>query len=224
MAADLERRKQVRRDEYYMRVAETVETGADCLGSNVGAVIVLENRIISTGYNGTPTGFGNCKQNGCVRCLDSWLFKQGRKDEMSDPTHVSGAALDRCICVHAEQNAIVTAARFGIRVQDATLYTTQSPCFGCLKESLQAGISRIVYKSWYPAKYNPVLERQYWALVGHLTEGDTARFEALGGTPPTTMPERQPDPYEDRDEDLPGLDPADIASALQADATSESDS
>lgn len=115
MAADLERRKQVRRDEYYMRVAETVETGADCLGSNVGAVIVLENRIISTGYNGTPTGFGNCKQNGCVRCLDSWLFKQGRKDEMSDPTHVSGAALDRCICVHAEQNAIVTAARFGIR-------------------------------------------------------------------------------------------------------------
>jgi dCMP deaminase len=224
MAADLERRKQVRHDRYYMRVAKTVETGADCLGSNVGAVIVLENRIISTGYNGTPTGFGNCKQGGCVRCLDSSLFKQGRQDEMSDPTHVSGAALDRCICVHAEQNAIVTAARFGIRVQDATFYTTQSPCFGCLKESLQAGIQRIVYRSWYAAKYNRALEEQYKALVQHLTEGDKVRFEALGCEPATVMPKGQPDPYEDRDEDLPGLDPADIASALQSDATSESDS
>lgn len=178
MAADLERRKQVRRDEYYMRVAETVETGADCLGSNVGAVIVLENRIISTGYNGTPTGFGNCKQNGCVRCLDSWLFKQGREDEMSDPTHVS-VALDRCICVHAEQNAIVTAARFGIRVQDATLYTTQSPCFGCLKESLQAGISRIRVQELVSSQVQP---RSGKAVLGVGGAPDGGRHGAVRGS------------------------------------------
>ena len=70
---------------------------------------------------------------------------------MSDRGHVSGQALDRCICVHAEQNAIITAARFGIEVQESTLYTTQSPCFGCLKESLQAGLRRVVYAHEYQA-------------------------------------------------------------------------
>ena len=210
----LERRKQVQRDDYYMRVARTVETGADCLGSKVGAVVVLENRIISTGYNGTPTEFGNCEQGGCVRCLDSWLFKQGRQTEMSDPTHVSGAALDRCVCVHAEQNAIITAARFGIRVQDSTLYTTQSPCFGCLKESLQAGVERIVYGSWYRAKYSAALAAQYQALAQHLTGGEVTKFEQLGGADPVFEPEGQPDPYEDHEGDLPGLDPAHVTDTL----------
>lgn len=210
------RAKQIVRDEYYMRVADTVESGADCLGSTVGALLVLENRIISTGYNGTPTAFGNCREGGCVRCMDSWLYKQGRENEMSDKAHVSGAALDRCICVHAEQNAIVTAARFGIRVQGSTLYTTQSPCFGCLKEALQAGVVRIVYGSWYRAKYAKALEEQYKALVRHLTDGDPTRFEPLRGMAATfEEAEGQPDPYAEREPGLPGLDPLGIAKALR---------
>jgi deoxycytidylate deaminase len=71
-----------------MRVADTIETGADCLGTRVGAVIVLENGIISTGYNGTPSDFANCRDRGCVRCYDSWLNRNDRAAEMSDPAHV----------------------------------------------------------------------------------------------------------------------------------------
>jgi tRNA(Arg) A34 adenosine deaminase TadA len=116
---------------------------------------------------------------------------------MSDPKHVSGAALDRCLCVHAEQNAFITAARFGIRVDGSTLYSTQSPCFSCLKEAVQAGVDRIVYKVWYHAKYSPALQSQYRALYELLSDGEPTRFEALGGKRPPTEEDGQPDPYED---------------------------
>jgi dCMP deaminase len=134
----IDRPKQIERDRYYMGIAEAVEAAADCLGTHVGAVIVLEKRVVSTGYNGTPAGFPNCSDRGCVRCYDRWLEKQGRSAEMSDPSHTAGRALDRCVCVHAEQNAFITAARFGIAVEGATVYTTWSPCFSCLKEAVQA--------------------------------------------------------------------------------------
>ena len=202
-----DRHKQIERDEYYMGLADAVMNGADCLGTRVGAVLVLENRVIGTGYNGTPAGFSNCKEGGCVRCYDSWLFKQERLGEMSDPEHVSGKALDRCVCVHAEQNAFITAARFGIRVDGSTLYSTQSPCFSCLKEGVQAGLSRIVYKNWYPAKYSDPLKKQYRDLVELLTHGDSTRFEATGGSKPPFEPHGQPDPYEELETGDPGLRP-----------------
>src|SRR5262245_15116981 len=164
-----------------MGIAEAVQKGANCLGSKVGAVLVVEDRVISTGYNGTPSGFPNCADRGCVRCYDGWLYKNGREPEMSDRYHKSGQALDRCICVHAEQNAFITAARFGIHVNGSTLYTTTSPCFGCLKEALQAGVRRIVYREWYEASYNDELRQQYHDLVAHLTQSDPFRFEQLGG-------------------------------------------
>jgi dCMP deaminase len=207
MARD--RNTQVERDRYYMHLAEAVETGADCLGTNVGAVLVRGHRVISTGYNGTPSRFPNCRDHGCVRCYDSWLYKQGRHDEMSDPDHVTGAALDRCVCVHAEQNAFITAARFGIRVggKTSTLYTTQSPCFNCLKEAVQADVRRIVFKTWYPAKYSEPLKQQYYELYNHLTGGDQTRFEALGGERPPIEPAGQPDPYASEDTDTEGMKP-----------------
>ena len=156
---------------------------------------MLDNRVLSTGYNGTPTGFANCLEGGCVRCNDSLLYKQERAAEMTDPGHLPGAALDRCICVHAEQNSFITAAKFGIALRDATLYTTMSPCFGCLKEAIQVGIHRIVYYSWYPAKYSDALAEQYVALFQHLAEGDPIRFEALGGGRPLIEEEGPPDVY-----------------------------
>jgi dCMP deaminase len=103
---------------------------------------------VSTGYNVTPDGFQGCEDGGCVRCRDRWLEKQGRHQEMSDQDHSAGRALDQCVCVHAEQNAFMTAARFGIRLDGATLYGTLSPCFSCLTEALQAGIWRVVYNQW----------------------------------------------------------------------------
>jgi dCMP deaminase len=194
----VDRAKQIERDRYYMGVADAVERGADCLGTSVAAVLVIENRIVGTGYNGTPENFPNCRVGGCVRCYDSWLHKQGKDSAMSDPDHLAGRALDRCICVHAEQNSLLTSARFGIGVDGGTLYTTQSPCFGCLKESMQAGVARIVYREWYHAKYGDALRKQYQQMVELLTEGDPTRFEGLGGgAGVVSQLAGQPDPYED---------------------------
>lgn len=194
-----ERERQIEKDRYYMQIAQAVCTGADCLGSQVGAVLVLENRIISTGYNGTPAGFTNCREGGCVRCRDSQLIREGKHDEVSDPGHMSGKALDRCICVHAEQNSLITAARFGIRVEGSTLYTTLSPCFGCLKEAVQAGVSRIVYAEQYAASYGPALIDLYKNLAMHLAGGDATNFEPLGGGRAGVAVAAQPDPYSDED-------------------------
>jgi len=83
--------------------------------------------VVSTGYNGTPEGFDNCLDGGCVRCQDRWYEKEGQPERMSDPSHTAGRALDRCVCVHAEQNAFITAARFGIRLDGATVTQRKAP-------------------------------------------------------------------------------------------------
>ena len=145
-----------------MTLARAVESGANCTGSQVGAVVVLGDdrlgdRVVATGYNGTPAGLTNCVDGGCVRCA------RRQSDQVK-----SGEGLDWCICVHAEQNALLTAARFGISVQGATLYTTVQPCFGCLKEVIQAGIARIVYADVYPPHGDEEVVAQYDDLVAHL--------------------------------------------------------
>ncbi len=118
-------------DHYYMGIAIAVRERANCMGSRVGALIVKGNRIVSTGYNGTPSGMVNCLDGGCRRCRAEGVER--------------GTAYDLCICVHAEQNAILSAARFGISVEGATMYTTLRPCFGCTKELLQARVFEVVY-------------------------------------------------------------------------------
>ena len=115
-------------------LTERVQAKANCLGSRVGAVMVLQNRVISTGYNGVPEGMTNCMDQGCLRCRN--------REKQFQP----GTGYDLCICVHAEQNALLTAARFGIAVEGATVYTTMRPCFGCGKELLQAKVKRVVYR------------------------------------------------------------------------------
>lgn len=117
---------------YFMGIARAVRARADCTGNRVGALLVVDRRIVSTGYNGTPENMPNCTEGGCYRC--------GRREAFP-----SGTAYDLCICVHAEQNALLAAARFGISVEGATLYTTMRPCFGCTKELLQAKVSRVYY-------------------------------------------------------------------------------
>jgi len=121
-------------DEYFMRIAMAVRLRANCIGLKVGAVIALDDRLISAGYNGTPSHMPNCDEGGCYRC--------GHRD---DPAFKSGTGYDVCICVHAEQNALMSAARFGIPVQGATLFTTSRPCFGCTKEMLQAQIHAVYF-------------------------------------------------------------------------------
>ena len=121
-------------DEYFMRIAEVAASRGNCVRRKVAAVIVKDNRIISTGYNGTPRGIKNCFEGGCHRCG-------------SDAP--SGTNLDQCICSHGEENAIVQAAYHGIAVKDATLYTTYSPCLLCAKMIINSGIREVVYKKRY---------------------------------------------------------------------------
>ncbi len=141
---------------YFLLIAMAVRTRADCAGRHVGAVITREGRVLSTGYNGTPFGVPNCSEGGCHRC------RQRR-----DRPEMRSGAYDVCICVHAEQNAILTAARFGQQTLGASMTTTVQPCFGCLKEMLQAGINEVHYlHPWDPeeAYGDPALRAQYTAL------------------------------------------------------------
>jgi dCMP deaminase len=124
--------KRPARAEYYMGIAIAVRRRANCLGSRVGAILVLDDRIIATGYNGTPAGLPNCDEGGCERCANRERYPAGQ-------------GYDLCICVHAEQNALLVAARFGIAVAGATCYTTTRPCFGCTKELLQARVKEVRY-------------------------------------------------------------------------------
>ena len=119
-------------DEYYMSIAMAVRARANCTGNRVGAILVQSDRIIATGYNGTPHNMVNCQDGGCDRCADREKYSSGKD-------------YDLCICVHAEQNTLLAAARFGISTEGATMYSTMRPCFGCTKEILQASIRAVYY-------------------------------------------------------------------------------
>lgn len=145
------------RNEYFMGIATAVRARADCTGHKVGAVIVRDRRIISSGYNGTPEGMTNCSGGGCHRCAN--------RDQ-----YPSGTGYDLCICVHAEQNALLAAARFGISVEGAKMFTTLRPCFGCSKEMLQAQIEEVFYiHEWQPSE--PEQRRQYEVIQARFKSG-----------------------------------------------------
>ena len=128
-------------DKRFMELTEQVASWSSCFKEDrqVGAVIVRDNRILSTGYNGAPEGVKSCKEKGeCIR------LKMGI---------TSGTHLETCYSVHAEQNAIVNAARMGVNLTGGTLYCTHQPCVICAKLIVNAGIKRVVYKEGYPDKF-----------------------------------------------------------------------
>lgn len=160
-------------DDYFISIARVVASRSNCLRRQVGAIIVADKRIVSTGYNGTPFGVQNCDEGGCARCASD-LPRQ--------------AGYDWCLCVHAEQNAIALAARQGTATEGARLYVTLRPCFGCLKEAVQAGIHEIVYEQ--PFDYEPELEEAYQlllrqsGLVMRQHAGSPSLTPAEAGSPP----------------------------------------
>jgi dCMP deaminase len=121
-------------DEYFMNIALVVRSRGNCLLAQVGAVIVMGKRIISTGYNGTPIGVKNCLDGGCQRCLDKSTGKIKSGERKGD-----------CLCVHAEVNAIVQSAYHGIPTRGTMLYSTHSPCLLCAKQIINAGIIGVSY-------------------------------------------------------------------------------
>jgi dCMP deaminase len=135
-------------DAYYIEIARAVAARSSCVRRRVGAIIVVNRAIISTGYNGTPIGAPNCDDGGCARCAGD---------------APSGGGYDTCLCVHAEQNAVALAARHGTATDGGWLYCTLRPCFSCVKEIVQSGIRGVVYQDPFP--YPAELEAQFDQLV-----------------------------------------------------------
>ena len=125
-------------DEYFMEIAHVVAKRSTCLRRQVGAVIVREKRILTTGYNGSPTGLPHCLELGCLR------------DQLEIP---SGTRQEICRALHSEQNAIIQAALHGTSTKDATLYCTHQPCSLCAKAIINAGIRRVVFEGDYPDEF-----------------------------------------------------------------------
>jgi dCMP deaminase len=122
-------------DEYFMKIAQVASMRSNCIKRKVGAVIVRDKRIVSTGYNGTPRGTKNCNEGGCPRC---------------NSLASSGTRLDECLCSHAEENSITQAAYHGTSVKEGALYTTFAPCLMCTKMIINSGIIEVVFNLDYP--------------------------------------------------------------------------
>ncbi|HTY89709.1 MAG TPA: cytidine/deoxycytidylate deaminase family protein [Methanocella sp.] len=122
-------------DEYFMEIANVVAKRSTCLRIHVGAVIVKDGQILSTGYNGAPHGFEHCLDIGCIREKEN--IAHGTRHEM-------------CRAVHAEQNAIIQAAIHGVSIEGATVYCTHQPCILCTKMIINAKMKRVVFQNGYP--------------------------------------------------------------------------
>lgn len=122
-------------DNYFMEIARVVATRSTCLRRSVGAVLVLERRLLATGYNGTPSGLIHCHEAGCTR------------ERLKIP---SGERHELCRGLHAEQNAIIQAAIHGVAIKGCRLYSTTFPCVVCAKMLVNAGIRSICLSSDYP--------------------------------------------------------------------------
>lgn len=137
--------KQVNRpswDDYFMSILDTVKERSTCIRRKVGAVIVKDKRIIATGYNGAPSGLKHCYELGCMR------------EKLNIP---SGQNHELCRGIHAEQNAIIQAAMYGVSIYEATIYVTCNPCVQCAKMIINSGIKKVVYCGDYPDKLSEEL-------------------------------------------------------------------
>ncbi len=127
-------------DKRFMEMTELVGTWSSCIRRQVGAIIVKDKRILTTGYNGAPSGVSSCKdREECIR------INRGI---------ASGTCQEICYAVHAEQNALCQAAKLGLSVDGATLYCTHQPCTICARLIINSGIKKVVYKNGYPDEFS----------------------------------------------------------------------
>ena len=117
-----------------MSIAQQVATRSTCLRRQVGCIVVLEKRIVSTGYNGAPSGLPHCEEVGCIR--ETQGVASGERHEL-------------CRGLHAEQNAVIQAAVHGTAMRGSTVYCTHKPCILCTKMLINAGVRRVYYAEGY---------------------------------------------------------------------------
>ncbi len=132
-------------DEYFLDIARLVSERSTCLRRHVGAVLVRDKRILCTGYNGAPAGMRHCLELGCLR------------EKLSIP---AGERIEICRGIHAEQNALVQAAAFGVSVSGATLYCTHEPCITCAKMLVNARVNSFVVRERYPDQFGRELLKE----------------------------------------------------------------
>ena len=148
-------------DQYFMEITRLVATRSSCLRRQVGAVLVKQRNILATGYNGVPSGITHCNETGCLR------------ERLQVP---SGERHELCRGLHAEQNAIIQAARHGININGATLYCTTMPCIICTKMIINAGITTVIYGEGYADELAREMIAETDITVVHFTpdvEGET---------------------------------------------------
>ena len=147
-------------DHRFMEMAQLVSTWASCYQEErkVGAVIVKDKRVMTTGYNGAPAGVSTCVERG--ECLRKKLWIP------------SGTRHEMCYAVHAEQNAIIQAAKLGVNIDGSTLYCTHQPCILCAKMIVNAGIVRVVYHSGYPDDFALDIFKEAGVLVERYSESE----------------------------------------------------
>ncbi len=121
--------------EYFMEITRVAASRSTCLRRKVGALIVKDNRILATGYNGAPAGLTHCLEIGCLR------------EKLGIP---SGQRHELCRALHAEQNAIIQAAVYGTAIKGSIIYVTNQPCVMCSKMIVNAGIQKVIYSGDYP--------------------------------------------------------------------------
>ena len=132
-------------DTYFMEMAQLISKRSTCIRRRVGAVIVKDKRVLTTGYNGSPKGTSHCEELGCIR------------EQQNIP---SGTRHELCRGVHAEQNAVIQAAYFGISIDGGTIYTTTFPCSMCAKILINAGIKEVIYTDSYMDSMSDKLFRE----------------------------------------------------------------
>ena len=132
-------------DEYFLRITREVSRRSTCLRRQVGAILVRDKRILTTGYNGPPRGFKHCAEVGCIRERNS--VPSGERHEL-------------CRGLHAEMNALLQAASNGVSIEGATLYCTNTPCVLCAKMLINGGILRVVACGDYPDEMSKEMLKQ----------------------------------------------------------------
>lgn len=140
-------------DEYFITIAHQVARRSTCLRRQVGAVLVKDKRLLSTGYNGGPRGLAHCEEVGCLR--EQQGIASGQRHEM-------------CRGIHAEQNAIIQAAVHGVAIEGSVLYSTHQPCVLCAKMLLNAGVVEINFAHPYPDPLSESMLEEAGVTVRHI--------------------------------------------------------
>jgi dCMP deaminase len=145
-------------DEYFMEITHLVARRSTCLRRQVGALLVKDKNILATGYNGAPSGVAHCLDIGCLR--EKQRIPSGERHEL-------------CRGLHAEQNAIIQAAKHGTNIENSTLYCTTMPCIICSKMIINAGVRRIVFAEGYPDRLAAEMIEESGVVVEHFRPAET---------------------------------------------------